>query len=87
MATHSSILAWTIPMDRGVRQADVHGVAESDTTAGLSTYKQMRGWQTSIQVVFSNFMFFNDAFLSTMRYHLTPATLAFMKKKKKKTHK
>ena len=27
MATHSSILAWRIPMDRGTRWATVHGVA------------------------------------------------------------
>ena len=27
MATHSSILAWRIPMDRGAQQAAVHGVA------------------------------------------------------------
>ena len=32
MATHSSILAWRIPKDRGVWQAAVHRVAESDTT-------------------------------------------------------
>ena len=31
MATHSSILAWRIPMDRGVWQAIVHGVANSWT--------------------------------------------------------
>jgi len=31
MATHSSILAWGIPMDRGVWQAVVHGVAKSGT--------------------------------------------------------
>ena len=30
-ATHSSILAWRIPMDRGTRWATVHGVAESWT--------------------------------------------------------
>ena len=35
MATHSSILAWRIPMDRGAWQGTVHGVAESDMTEGL----------------------------------------------------
>ena len=30
MATHSSILAWGIPMDRGAWRATVHGVTESD---------------------------------------------------------
>ena len=29
MATHSSILAWRIPMDRRGWQATVHGVAKS----------------------------------------------------------
>ena len=29
MATHSSILAWRIPMDRGAWQATLHGVAKS----------------------------------------------------------
>ena len=32
MATHSSILAWRIPMDRGAWLATVHRVVESDTT-------------------------------------------------------
>ena len=33
MATHSSILAWRIPTDRGAWRATVHGVGkESDTT-------------------------------------------------------
>ena len=31
MTTHSSILAWRIPMDRGTWQAVVHGVAKSWT--------------------------------------------------------
>ena len=31
MATHSSILTWRIPMDRGAWQASVHGVAKSQT--------------------------------------------------------
>ena len=30
-ATHSSILSWRIPMDRGAWQATVHGVANSQT--------------------------------------------------------
>ena len=35
MATHASIPAWKIPMDRGAWQATVHGVVKSQT--GLST--------------------------------------------------
>ena len=31
MATHSSIIAWRIPMDRGTWQATVHGVAKCPT--------------------------------------------------------
>ena len=31
MATHSSILAWRIPMDRGAWQATVHSVSKSGT--------------------------------------------------------
>ena len=38
MATHSSILAWRIPMDRGVWWATVHGVTELDTTERLSLW-------------------------------------------------
>ena len=38
MATHSSILAWRIPMDRGAWWAAVHGVTELDMTEQPSTY-------------------------------------------------
>ena len=31
MATHSSMLAWRIPMDRGALQAVVHGVTKRQT--------------------------------------------------------
>ena len=31
MATHSSVLAWRIPMNRGAWQAAVHGVTKSQT--------------------------------------------------------
>ena len=31
MATHSSIFAWRIPMDRGAWWAILHGITESDT--------------------------------------------------------
>ena len=40
MATHSSILGWRIPMDRGAWQATVHRVANSWT--GLSKEAQHR---------------------------------------------
>ena len=36
MATHSSILAWRIPMDIEAWRATVHRVAKSDTTKRLS---------------------------------------------------
>ena len=36
MATHSSVLAWRIPMDREVWWATVHRVAELDTAEQLS---------------------------------------------------
>ena len=32
MATHSSILVWRIPMDRGAWQATAHGVTELKMT-------------------------------------------------------
>ena len=43
MATHSSVLAWRIPTDRGAWQASVHGVAESQTR--LSNYTRILAWR------------------------------------------
>ena len=43
MATHSSILAWRIPMDRGAWWAAVHGVTKSWTwTEWLSTHIRLK---------------------------------------------
>ena len=41
MATHSSILAWRIPMDRGAWRATVHGVTESRTRLWLITAQKL----------------------------------------------
>ena len=42
MATHSSILAWKIPMDRGAWWAIVHGVTkELDATEHKRTHKRV----------------------------------------------
>ena len=42
MATHSSILAWRIPMDRGAWWATVHGIAESASTGHIIIYPVSR---------------------------------------------
>ena len=45
MATHSNILAWRIPMDRGAWWATVHRVAKSQTQLKrLSTHQQPFIW-------------------------------------------
>ena len=36
METHSNILAWRIPMDRGTWRATVYGITESDMTERLT---------------------------------------------------
>ena len=41
-ATHSSILAWRILMDRGAWRATIHGVTRSDTTEWLSTMTNIK---------------------------------------------
>ena len=38
MATHSSILAWRMPMDKGAWGPRVHGVAKSHTNAPARTF-------------------------------------------------
>ena len=40
-ATHSRILAWRIPMDRGAWQATVYGVTKSRTGLNISKHAQM----------------------------------------------
>ena len=42
MATHSSTLAWRIPMDRETWRAVVHGITESDVTERLSAKGRTR---------------------------------------------
>ena len=44
MATHSSILAWRIPMDREAWQAAVHGVTRSQTS--LSDWTELGKYLT-----------------------------------------
>ena len=41
-ATHSSILAWRIPMDRGGWRATVHGVAKSQTQLSDQAHKESK---------------------------------------------
>ena len=41
-ATHSSILAWRIPMDRGGWRATVHGVAKSQTRLSDQAHKESK---------------------------------------------
>ena len=42
MATHSSILAWKIPMDRGAWQATVHGLQRVGHIERLSTHSTIK---------------------------------------------
>ena len=43
MATHPSILAWRIPMDRGAWPATAHGVSELDETAAKHSMYLVHG--------------------------------------------
>ena len=48
METHSSILAWRIPIDRGAWWATVHGVTKSDMTELLSRAQHREGTPTPL---------------------------------------
>ena len=43
MATHSSILAWRIPADRGAWQVTIHGVAGLDLTEATARTQAIAG--------------------------------------------
>ena len=45
MATHSSILAWKNPMDRGASWAAIHGVARSRTRLSNFTFDILDPYQ------------------------------------------
>ena len=52
MGTHSSILTWRIPIDRGAWQATVHGVAKSWTwLKWLSTVQHSENLQSVLSLV------------------------------------
>ena len=82
MATHSSILAWRIPMDGGAWWATVHGVAKSQTrlsnfTSLCPQIKTVFEWICTHYVVslytrtFFSFLFFN---LTTHQMSLSSST-------------
>ena len=82
MATHSSILAWGIHMDRGAWQAAVHGVAKNQTRlSNLQTHLLGGGansplsytyWKKSLFLIFIQ----ND-FFALKRYSLVNEITGF----------
>ena len=61
MATHSSILAWRIAMDRGAWKTTIHGVAKSQTRLsdwtelsiphleeGMATHSSILAWRIAM---------------------------------------
>ena len=58
MATHASVLAWRIPMNRGNWRATAHGWAtahaESDTTERRTTYYNMYLWYYRMYIQSNN---------------------------------
>ena len=60
MATHSSILAWRIPMDRGAWWATIQGVTKSQTEHTAQLYKISLGISL---LVLSSISLFNFLFV------------------------
>ena len=52
MATHSSILAWKVLMDREAWWARVHEVIESDTTGQLARCSSIPNFLRNLHTVF-----------------------------------
>ena len=78
MTTHSSILAWRIPTDRGTWQITVYEVAESDTTERLSTSIKQE-WPTihsaclykhNKNLVFKLYQFHKDSRVGLVYYRI-----------------
>ena len=55
-ATHSSILAWRIPMDRGAWQAIVHGVTKSQTRLSNFHFHSINDSSLSFLFLYNNYM-------------------------------
>ena len=55
MTTHSSILAWRIPMDRGAWQATVRRVAKSTRLKQLSMHAHMLNYKTRPTVEYGDY--------------------------------
>ena len=52
MATHSSILSWRIPKDRGARQATVHGVARVGHNLAIKSLPLICSTQSILKMFF-----------------------------------
>ena len=66
MATHSSILAWRIPMDREAWQARVQRFAELDRTERLSTAQAHRNVEPKQETVLCTLTGANYYFLNLL---------------------
>ena len=51
MVTHSSILAWKIPMDRGIRKSIIHGVTRVRHDLGLNHHQQEGDGKSKHQIL------------------------------------